>query len=157
MPTERELIQRYKATTDASQAAMVRFLGECFTEALLVREHVSSAALAAHFAAKLTKDENAAELAAMMVVEYLKTWVEGEADKVARARKSRFTEKREGSEIFDAARVAFRDREAEEARKKVEAWKAAEHERHSAWSSRARSGANQICGGFEGAPFEAKA
>jgi hypothetical protein len=71
-----------------------------------------------------------------MVQEYLKSWVEGEADKIARARKARFTEKREGSEIFDEARLAFRDREAGEARKKVEAWKAADQARHNLWSDR---------------------
>ncbi len=137
MPTERELLKQYKTTTSGGQAVLVRFLGECFTETLLMRDHVASSALATHFAAKLAKDENAAELQALMVLEFLKSWVEGEADKIARARKSRFTERREGSEIFDGTRLAFRDQEAEETRKKVEAWKAADQSRHR-WASRAR-------------------
>jgi hypothetical protein len=137
MPTERDLTQQYKATASTSQAALVRFLGECFTETLLMRDHVASAALAAHFAGKLAKDENAAELQAVMVQEFLKSWVDGEAGKIARARKARFTEKREGSEIFDEARLAFRDQEADETRKKVEAWKAADQLRHNLWPGRA--------------------
>jgi len=137
MPTERDLTQQYKATASAGQAALVRFLGECFTETLLIRDHVASSALAAHFAAKLDKDESAAELRALMIQEFLKSWIEGEASKIIRARKARFTEKREGSEIFDEARLAFRDREADETRKKVEAWKAADQIRHSLWPGRA--------------------
>ncbi|MGA7328729.1 MAG: hypothetical protein WBX25_30665 [Rhodomicrobium sp.] len=129
MPTERDLIQQYKTVADASKAALVRFLGECFTEALLVREHVPSSALAAHFARKLNGDEKAAELQAVMVQEFLKSWVEHTADKIARGRRTRFTEKREGSEIFDNGRLALRDKEVEETRKKVEAWKKAEQRR----------------------------
>ena len=79
MPTERDLMQQYNATASAGQAALSRFLGECFTETLLVRDHVASAALAAHFAAKLETDRNAAELRALMVQDYLKTWIEAEA------------------------------------------------------------------------------
>jgi hypothetical protein len=137
MPTERDLTQQYKATASAGQAALVRFLGECFTETLLTRDHVASTALAVHFARKLDEDGNAAELRALMVQDYLKSWVEGEADKIMRARKARFTEKREGSEIFDEARLAFRDREADETRKKVDAWKAADQARHNIWPGRA--------------------
>jgi len=136
MPTERDLMQQYKATASAGQAALSRFLGECFTETLLVRDHVASTALAAHFAGKLENDENAAELRTLMVQDYLKTWIEGEAEKIMRARRARFTEKREGSEIFDEARLAFRDREAEETTKKVEAWKAADQARHNLWPGR---------------------
>jgi hypothetical protein len=137
MPTERDLTQQYKATARAGQAALLRFLGECFTETLLMRDHVAATALAAHFAGKLANDENAAELTALMVQEFLKSWVEGEAAKIMRARKARFTEKREGSEIFDEARLAFRDRETEETRKKVEAWKAADQIRHNLWPGHA--------------------
>jgi hypothetical protein len=137
MPTERDLTQQYKATASAGQAPLVRFLGECFTDVLLTRDHVASTALAAHFARKLEADANAAELRALMVQDYLKSWVEGEADKITRARKARFTEKREGSEIFDEARLACRDRETDEAKKKIDAWKVAEQARHKLWQGRA--------------------
>jgi hypothetical protein len=137
MPTERDLTQQYKATASAGHAALVRFLSECFTETLLTRDHVASSALAAHFAGKLENDENAAELRALMVQDYLKSWIEAEAEKIVRARKARFTEKREGSEIFDEVRLAFRDREADETRKKVEAWKAADRARHNLWPGHA--------------------
>jgi len=129
MPTERDLIQQYKTVADAGKAALVRFLGECFTEALLVREHVPSSALAAHFAGRLKADEKGAELQALMVQEFLKSWVEHTAEKIARGRRTRFTEKREGSEIFDSGRLVLRDKEVEETRKKVEAWKKAEQRR----------------------------
>ncbi len=156
MPTENELIKTYKKAADAAQAAMVRFLGECFTETLLVREHVASNALAAHLAAKLEKDENASELRAVIILEFLKTWVESEADKIARARKSRFSEKREGSEIYDEARVSLRNREAEETRKKVEAWKAAENSRHNGpWPGRARDAGTGSPMEFQAAAFKA--
>jgi hypothetical protein len=137
MPTERDLTQQYKATASAGQAALVRFLGECFTDALLTRDYVASAALAAHFARKLEADGNAAELRALMVQDYLKSWVEGEADKIMRGRKARFTEKRDGSEIFDEARLACRDRETDEVKKKADAWKASEQARHNLWLGRA--------------------
>lgn len=136
MPPECDLTQQYKATASAGHAALVRFLCECFTETLLVRDHVASTALAAHFAGKLEKDENAAELRALIVQDYLKTWIEGDAEKIMRARRARFTEKREGSKIFDEARLAFRDREADETKMKVEAWKAADQARHNLWPGR---------------------
>src|SRR5271166_1616560 len=130
MPTERELIQEYKSTKAAAQTALNRFLSECFTETLLVRENVASSALAAHFAAKLAQDDNTVEILSIIALDYLKAWVESEGEKIARARKSRFTEKAEGTEIFDEARLAYRDHETKESRKKVEAWTTADQLRH---------------------------
>ena len=117
------------------EAALSRFLSECFTETLLMREHVSSSALAAYFAGKLAQDGKAAQIQGVMVLEYLKSWVESEEAKIARARRLRFTEKREGSEIFDEARLALREKEAEHAREKLGAWKELEEMRH--WPIRA--------------------
>jgi hypothetical protein len=141
MPAEHELNQQYKAASAAGEAALSRFLSECFTETLLMREHVSSSALAAYFAGKLAQDGKAAQIQGVMVLEYLKSWVESEEAKIARARRLRFTEKREGSEIFDEARLALREKEAEHAREKLGAWKELEEMRH--WPIRAsRSRAN---------------
>jgi hypothetical protein len=135
MPTERELIDEYKSTKAAAQPAVNRFLSECFTETLLVRDNVSSTALAAHFAAKLVQDENTVEILSLIALDYLKAWVESESEKIARARKIRFTAKVEGTEIFDQARLAYRDQEASETRKKVDAWKSSDHMRHvPAWA-----------------------
>jgi hypothetical protein len=131
MPTERELVLQFRATAGAGRAALNRFLGECFSETLLMRDHIASTALAAHFAGKLAADANAAEIKAIMVQEFLKSWVEGESDKIVKARKSRFTERNEESEIFDDGRLLIRDREALETQKKVAAWKAAGQNRHS--------------------------
>jgi hypothetical protein len=130
MPTERELIQEYKTTKAAAQLALNRFLSACFTETLLVRDDVSSSALAAHFAAKLARDDDAVQILSVMALEFLRNWVETEGEKIERARKSRFTEKTGGTEIFDKNRLAFREIEAAETQKKVEAWKLAEHMRH---------------------------
>ena len=130
MPAEHELNQQYKTASAAGETALSRFLGECFTETLLMREHVSSSALAAYFAGKLAHDEKAAKIQAVMVMEYLKSWVENEEAKIARARRLRFTGQREGSEIFDEARLALREKEAEQARQKLGAWKELEEMRY---------------------------
>ena len=155
MPTERELIQQCKATEAAGQAALVRFLGECFTETLLVRENVDTRALAARFAAKLREDEKSRELQAILILEYLKSWLQSGAEKIARARKTKFTEKSEDSEIYDETRLALRDRDAEETRKKLEAWKLAEAARRTgAWPARAsENGGSRMV--LPAAPFKA--
>ena len=60
-----------------------------------------------------------------MVLEYLKSWVEGEAGKIAHARNSLFAGNYEGVEISGEARLTSRNREATETHKIVETWKAA--------------------------------